>query len=145
MNLFQKAITLISGSPKDIDRPLKPLTERELIELESDLGRYLFGAVPKGHRREFFCLDDQTWIWYEQWKDADGTNHERTTRYEVHQNGILKSYDGGHYQYLDVQVLQTSGLDVRLYYEQVMRGIYKRDPTTGKELTNAPSSAPGIQ
>ena len=37
MNIFQKAITLISGSPKDIDRPLKSLTERELIELESDI------------------------------------------------------------------------------------------------------------
>ncbi|MFZ2494995.1 MAG: hypothetical protein WAW60_04465 [Candidatus Saccharimonadales bacterium] len=144
MNLFQKAITLISGSPKDIKRPLKSLTERELIELESDIGRYLFGPVPKGRRREFFCLDDHTWIWYEQWRDENGKNQERTTRYEVHQKGILKSRDGGNYAYLDEEEMQNFGIAVRLYYEQVMRGIYKHDPATGQPLKDAPSSVPGI-
>ncbi|MFZ1458634.1 MAG: hypothetical protein WAT17_02025 [Candidatus Saccharimonadales bacterium] len=145
MSLFQKAITLLTGSPKDMDtRPLKSLTERELIELESDIGRYLFGPVPRGHRREFFCLDDHTWIWYEQWKNEQGKDQERTTRYEVHPNGILKSYDGGNYGYLDADEMQNFGVAVRLYYEQVMRGIYKRDPATGELLTTLPSSAPNV-
>lgn len=32
------------------------MTERELIQLESDIGAQLFGSVPKGHRREFLIL-----------------------------------------------------------------------------------------
>ena len=72
-SVFKKALGLIIGDsvpatlkvPKN--RPLKRMTERELIQLESEIGAQLFGEIPKGHRREFFCLDEKTWIWYEEW------------------------------------------------------------------------------
>lgn len=145
MGFIKNVLALLTGSPKDIKWSPKALTERELIEYESEIGRHLFGPIPKDHKREFFCLDDHTWVWYEEWKDENKKVQSRTTRYEVHVNGILKVRDGGHYTYLEGQELENFGLSVRLYYEQVMRGIYRRDPYTGESLMNARSSAPLIQ
>jgi hypothetical protein len=145
MSIFKKIMTLLTGSPKDIQWNSKALTERELIEIESEIGRHIFGPIEKGHSREFFCLDKHTWVWHEEWVDEQKNKQSRTTRYEVHENGILKVRDGGHYQYLEDQELQNFGLAVRMYYEQVMRGIYRHDPYTGQPLMNARSSAPLIQ
>ena len=45
------------------DRPLKKLTERELIQLESEIGATIFGDKPDHVvRRTFFNLDKTTWI-----------------------------------------------------------------------------------
>lgn len=139
MSLIQKALELLTGSPTSKTRPLKGLTERELIELESEIGRELFGPIPAGHQRDFFCLDDHTWVWYEEWTDvATGQKRSTTTRYEVHQNGILKAQDGTTYKFIEGQELRNLALAVRLYYEQTMRQIYKRDPYTGHVLSDQP-------
>lgn len=141
MSLLKKAIQLITGSESSSKRPLKKLTERELIELESEIGRTLFGAIPSGHRREFFCLDEHTWVWHEEWKDANtGKQKVLTTRYEIHENGVLKVQEGGVYRYIEGDELKNLSIAIRLYYEQVMRGIYKRDPLTGRLLTEAPAT-----
>ena len=141
MSLIQKALELLTGNPTPKSRPLKGLTERQLIELESEIGRELFGPIPAGHQRDFFCLDDHTWVWYEEWTDvATGQKRSTTTRYEVHQNGILKAQDGTTYKFIEGQELRNLALAVRLYYEQTMRQIYKRDPYTGQPLTATPPS-----
>jgi hypothetical protein len=31
--------------------------KRELIRAEAEIGGQLFGPIPKGHRRQFFCFD----------------------------------------------------------------------------------------
>lgn len=139
MSIIQKALELLTGSGTQTSRPLKKLTERQLIELESEIGRELFGPIPAGHQRDFFCLDDHTWVWYEEWTDvATGQKRSTTTRYEVHQNGILKAQDGMTYKFIEGQELRNLALAVRLYYEQTMREIYKRDPYTGKPLMSEP-------
>ncbi|HEX6257982.1 MAG TPA: hypothetical protein VFZ48_00720 [Candidatus Saccharimonadales bacterium] len=138
-DIFKKAMKLIIGdakSPKN-DRPLRTLTERQLIQLESEIGRELFGAIPKGHRREFFCLDAHTWIWHEEWSE-NGKPHSITTRYEVHENGILKVTGGMNYRFIEGDELRNLALATRLYYERVTRDIYKRDPHTGQPLSVAP-------
>lgn len=144
MALLQKALQLITGdlgSQSPASRPFRKLTERDLIELESEIGSQLFGPIPAGHRREFFCLDKHTWIWYEEWVDADtGKPKSLTTRYEVQSNGILKVQDGASYRYIEGEELQHLGVAVRLYYERVMRGIYKTDPYTGQPLTSVPDT-----
>ena len=141
MSLIQKALELLTGNPSPKSRPLKGLTERQLIELESEIGRELFGPIPAGHQRDFFCLDDHTWVWYAEWTDvATGQKRSTTTRYEVHQNGILKAQDGTTYKFIEGQELRNLALAVRLYYEQTMRQIYKRDPYTGQPLTATPPS-----
>ena len=61
-SLFKKALQLITGESADdanvLRMPKKHLfgqfTERELIQLESEIGAKLFGPVPEGFRREFF-------------------------------------------------------------------------------------------
>lgn len=138
MSLLKKALTLLTGDNKI--RPLEGLTERQLIELESEIGRTVFGPVPAGHRREFFCLDDHTWVWYEEWVDEHRKKQSMTTRYEVHESGILKAQDGKSYKFIEGEELQNLALATKLYYEQVMRGVYRRDPHTGKELTETPAT-----
>lgn len=70
---------------------------RNLIRHEARIGGTLFGPVPANHRREFFCLDEQTWIWHEEWTDNGGQNHVQTTRYDIRPHGILKA-QGNRYQ-----------------------------------------------
>ena len=139
--ILQKAMKLLVGDEADTDlwripknRPLKRLTERELINLENEIGSKLFGAVAPGHRREFFCLDDHTWIWHEEWIDESRKLQVATTRYEINEHGVLKVQEGARYSYLEGEELQNFGLAVRLYYEQVTRQVYRRDPATGQKL-----------
>lgn len=139
MSLISKAMELITGTPAKNRRPLNKLTERQLIELESEIGSKLFGPIPAGHRRDFFCLDEHTWVWHEEWVDtASGQRRSSTTRYEIHDTGVLKAQDGINYRFLEGEELNNLTLAIRLYYEQVMRGIYKRDPYTGQTLTDVP-------
>lgn len=136
-DLLKKTLSLLTGSPVGSKRPLKKLSERELIELEAEIGGKLFGEIPAGHHREFFCLDEHTWVWHEEWVDADNQRHVSSTRYEIHDNGVLKAQDGKVYKFIEGEELRNLTLAVRLYYEAVARGIYKRDPMTGKPLTDS--------
>lgn len=140
--ILKKALSLLVGDEsKDMHlkmpkkRPFKKLTERELIQLESEIGGKLFGQVPDGHQRQFFNLDPHTWIWYEEFRDETGAKRSITTRYEVQEKGILKAQDGAKYSYLEGEELRNFGLAVQMYYEQVMRGVYNRDPRTGQKLS----------
>jgi hypothetical protein len=67
---------------------------RSLIRHEAKLGGTVFGPIPEGHRREFFCLDEHTWIWHEEWLDENGQHQIRTTRYDIRPDGLLKSQNG---------------------------------------------------
>lgn len=140
--MLKKALLLLTGDDMSLDflkvpvkkRPLKQLTERELLSLESEIGGQLFGSVPAGHRREFFCFDDHTWIWYEEWLDDAKKKQSSTVRYEISPTGILKVQEGARYNYLEGEELRNFGVAVRLYYEQVARKVYHRDPVTGQKL-----------
>lgn len=139
--ILQKAVKLLTGSEQTLSvkpkksRPLKKLTERELIGLESEIGATLFGPIAAGGRREFFCLDKDTWIWYEEWTDAKtGKSKSLTTRYEIRNDKILKAQEGAQYSFLEGEELQNLLTSIQLYYEQVARDVYKRDPQTGQKL-----------
>lgn len=144
-SVWAKAFKLLTGDDVSLDylkmpkitpslRPLKSLTKRELLQLESEIGRELFGPVPSGHTREFFNLDEHTWIWHEDFVGADGKKHASTIRYEIQGDKILKVQEGARYSYLDGQELDNLLLAIQMYYEQVMRKVYKRDPQTGRKL-----------
>lgn len=136
-DLLQKTLSLLTGSPVDKKLSLKKLSERQLIELEAEIGGALFGPIPAGHRREFFCLDEHTWVWHEEWVDTNNQRKITSTRYEIHDNGILKAQDGKVYKFIEGEELRNLTLAIRLYYEAVARGIYRRDPSTGKPLTDS--------
>ncbi|MES2876320.1 MAG: hypothetical protein V4678_02495 [Patescibacteria group bacterium] len=142
MSVFKKALTLLVGNTDELSylkmpkgkQQLKQMSERELLQLESEIGRELFGPIPKGHHREFFCLDENTCIWYEAYKNADGKQVESTTRYEIQGDKILKAQAGARYSYLEGAELDNLLLAVGMYYERVMRGVYHADPRTGRQL-----------
>lgn len=139
-SFFQQIVALITGEPAPT-AGFKSLTERDLIRMESQIGAKLFGPVPQGHRREFFCLDEHTWVWYEEWLDpATKKKQNVTTRYEVHENGILKVQDGQPYQVVEGDELRNLVTAIQLYYEQVARHIYHYDPATGKPLHPQPGT-----
>lgn len=140
--VLKRALQLLIGtdpSTRDLmyakkSRPLGKLTERELLQLESEIGAQLFGEIPKGRRRSFFNLDPKTWIWHEEWMDERSELQQATTRYEVHDQGILKVQQGARYEFLEGQELDNLILAAQMYYERVMREVYKRDPQTGQKL-----------
>lgn len=136
--LAQKIVTLITGEQPKARR--SRFTRRDLIRMESRIGAQLFGPVPKGHRREFFCLDRNTWIWYEEWVDPQTRKKASSTvRYEVHDNGILKVQEGQPYKFVEGQELHNLIWAMHIYYEEVSRNIYRRDPQTGQPLQAAAS------
>lgn len=138
MTILQKIKELIVGNTVTKERG--PLTERQLIELEGEIGRKLFGPVPDGHSRDFFCLDERTWIWHEEWRDIDNKPRALTTRYEVQQKGILKVQSGHVYKYIDGEELDSLYVAIRLYYDYCMRRVYSLDPVTNQPLSYTPTA-----
>lgn len=134
--MFKKAIQLLTGSDSVHMPRIKfqsKYTHRELIQRESVIGGRLFGPVPEGHHRQFFNLDRTTWVWYEEWIE-NGKPEGRTTRYEIHENGILKVQDNAPMYYIEGRELHNLLMAMKLYYEQVAREVYQFDATTGKML-----------
>ena len=97
----------------DEQRELK--LERSLIRMEAKIGGQLFGALPEGHRREFFCLDRHTWVWHEEWLDKNGHKQVITTKYNVRPSGILKSQNDQSYQQLSDSEARNFLLSTQLY------------------------------
>lgn len=137
----RKVVSLITGNEDSSFkmpsyRNLKGTSERELLQKESAIGRELFGAVPDNIAREFFNLDDKTWIWYESTELANGQTQTMTTRYEIQDSGILKAQDGAQYSFIDGQELETFTTWVQHYYQRVMPAVYRRNAATGEKLTS---------
>lgn len=97
---------------------------RNVIRHEAKVGGELFGPVPKGVRREFFCLDEHTWIWHEEWTE-NGQNKSKTTRYSVRPNGIVKAQDGHSYHLVKGEEAQRLLEAARAYQKRVEREVYK--------------------
>ncbi|HET7302622.1 MAG TPA: hypothetical protein VFI74_04800 [Candidatus Saccharimonadales bacterium] len=115
-------LKLLSGLTRDDER--RQEMYRNLIRQEAKIGGHLFGPVAAGGRREFFCLDEYTWVWHEEWTDQAGRRHVVTTRYDVRPNGILKAQDDRPYQYIGVDEAKKLFQAVSLYNKQVDAELY---------------------
>ncbi len=98
---------------------------RNLIRHEAKIGGQLFGPVKPGGRREFFCLDEHTWVWHEEWVDKNGQRQMKTTRYDIRPNGIIKAQNG---QYQSVPKEEADRLveAANLYEQRVNTELYAR-------------------
>lgn len=65
-----------------------------LVRYEAKLGGQVFGPVDDNIRREFFCLDPNTWIWFEEYTDFTGKKTNKTVRYDVRPDSIIKVQNG---------------------------------------------------
>lgn len=92
---------------------------RALMRREAKKGGQLFGPVPAGHRREFFCLDEHTWVWHEEWTDGAGKHQAVTTRYDIRPNGVLKSQGTNSYQEVGGAELRNLYRAAKLFRAQV--------------------------
>lgn len=101
----------------------KAMLYRNLIRHEAEIGGQLFGPIPYGHRREFFCLDQNTWVWHEEWLDEQGNTRVQTTRYDVRPNGILKSQGGTYRHVSDDEALRLYEA-ANQYYQRIQSDIY---------------------
>src|SRR5437867_1938663 len=97
---------------------------RDLIRREAAIGGQLFGPIPKNGRREFFCLDEHTWVWHEEWVDENGHHHAVTTRYDVRPHGVFKAQDGQPYQPIGLQEAKHFYKAVKLYNKRVKAELY---------------------
>ncbi len=97
---------------------------RSLIRREAKIGGEVFGAIPEGVRREFFCLDEHTWVWHEEWLDSNGQRQIRTTRYDIRPGGVLKAQDGQHYQKVNPAETKRLLAAVRTYKQRVNHELY---------------------
>lgn len=96
---------------------------RNLIRHEAKIGGELFGPVAKGGRREFFCLDEYSWIWHEEWIDHNGQHQIKTTRYDLRPNGILKAQDGNYQEVSNEEALRLYEA-MLMYQKRVESEIY---------------------
>jgi hypothetical protein len=123
----------MAGLPKILPRILlRNQQQKELdyynaiMRQEAKLGGELFGPLPKGHKRQFFCLDQRTWVWYEEWTDNTGRQQTVSTYYHVRPDGILKSQGDNTYRRLDRNELRNLHRAMNLYGQRVIPALEAR-------------------
>lgn len=121
MPILQKLLKSTKDQRK-VDREAE--LYRNLIRREARIGGEIFGPVPKGGRREFFCLDEHTWIWHEEWIDANGQRRAKTTRYDIRPTGILKAQDGQDYQNVGLAEAERLAQAANVYGERMRNELY---------------------
>ncbi len=117
--MFKKSPGVLTQ--KDLRR--RVVLYRKLLRHEARIGGRLFGPVPEGHHREFFCLDTNTWVWHEEWHTKDGRLLFVTTRYDLSARGIVKSQNGT-YVAISPQEIANLVRAIRLYEKQVELELY---------------------
>jgi len=122
---------------------LSEAKRRDLIRQESQIGAKLFGEIPRGHKREFFCLDTHTWVWHEEWSESlSGAKKSQTVRYEVRDNGILKSVNGQDYAWVPTEEAENLAHAAILYHQYVSTQVYGKNK---KNQAQEPEQPPHVQ
>ncbi len=117
------------------------MRRRDLIRQEAAIGAELFGEVPKGHARQFFCMDARTWVWHEGWQDPQTKRTiKQHVRYEVSEGRIIKSVNGGVSTQVSQEEAQNLVKAAVLYYEYVALNVYGKNVKTDSEQVEMPAS-----
>ncbi len=135
--MFKKFVSFILGTPQPqkqvpahhVSAYKRAIKERELIKKESRIGGTLFGAVPAGHTREFFVLDEYVCIWDEQWFDEKaGMMRQMHVRYEFQPRGVLKIVNGIAKGFVEGPELKNLMRAVAMYHDRVAVEVYGYAP-----------------
>lgn len=90
-------------------------TEEDLLNAESSLGRTIFGPIPEGQSREFFCYRKNVWLWYE---------NGIIIRYEVRPDGVFKKLPDAPYRPISGQELDNFCQATKTYLKLVKKRLY---------------------
>ncbi len=118
---------------KNTNNPkIKLSRERKLIKFESTFGRKLFGKIDQNRQREFFCLDYDTWVWYEKIRLSDGSIKENSIKYLLRERDILKSLNGELYSVVSKDETKNLLTAIKEYvkiiqneYDLILTGLNK--------------------
>lgn len=112
-------------SPKQQSAYRRAMNERQLIRRESKIGAQLFGPVPAGRSREFFCLDERTWVWSESWYDTQTKQHQsQQVQYEFQDHGVLKLVNKVPHGYITGDELRHLVDAIQIYHDRVAVEVY---------------------
>ena len=102
--------------------PRRPATEAELLSLESNIGRNIFGPIPDGTQREFFNHKNNIWIYHESCEES---GRMTTIRYEVRTDGVYKkSFQSKQYVRIESGELDNFMVATREYLRLIKRDLY---------------------
>lgn len=103
------------------------LSGEDYVEMESEIGGAIFGSAPEGHEWEFYCEDEQTWVWRDSTVDPqNGSITSLTTRYRVQGDRIIKSQDGQPDRYSEADETVNLYEATQQYSSQVARQVYHK-------------------
>ncbi len=111
------ASKLLKGVMRQSDQQRRVRARQAILHHMARIGGQVFGSIPAGVRREFFCLDRHTWVWHEEWIDQTGRRRAVTTRYDVRPRGILKSQGTNSYQRLTETEERNFRAAAEIYYQ----------------------------
>ena len=120
MNIFTQFFKKSQNDQISLEASIR----NDLIRRESRIGRTIFGPISKGHNREFFRIDKQTWIWQETWKQ-DGSTHHKDTKYLIRDREILKSVNGNSYHRVSLEEAENLDAAINTYVSRVKSEIYR--------------------
>lgn len=122
MNIFTQFFKSNRKTNEDVVQEI----EQDLMRKELEVTRGMFGALSEGTKRDFFCLDEHTWIWYEEWIDEQGRRRQMTTRYMVRPGEVVKSQNGGAYKRLSDKELLSFQSAAQTYSSTIKQRLYAR-------------------
>jgi hypothetical protein len=100
---------------------------KQLIEIESEIGGQVFGPSRPDEERRFYCLDERTWVYQNNYVDLiDGNKKQMVIRYELHPNGVLKVINSKSHSMVQDDEAERLIEAIKLYYKLVMTKVYGR-------------------
>lgn len=93
------------------------------LSSEAKIGASIFGPVPKNHKRAFLYLEDNIWLWRDEWLDKKGIRHIQESKYFVMPNGLKKVTNGvkikvGHHEAINFFKA------TEIYFKRVSKEVY---------------------
>lgn len=118
------APTTVTGYRGDPHRYSNRLSYEDLIEMESELGKTIFGPIPAGNQRKFFEYRKNIWIWHEKVMNPSGVVTDMTIRYEVRPDGVYKRPNNGQYRKIEGTELDNFRKAAKTYLNLIKTKLY---------------------
>lgn len=115
---------LAETTPQRVIDNRRQKLRKSILRHEAEVGGKIFGPIPKGVNRQFFCLDPFTWIWYEEW-DKLGKRKSQMTKYTVGTKSIVKSQDGQSDKMISAEEAKRLVDAVKTYQSRVELEVYR--------------------